>query len=337
VCKKKNLRGGKVMSKIMRKSFLVILSNLLLAANITFTSVQAYPLDITCQTNKQVYNVGEAVNINGTVTYNFQPIVGALIALQVNDRLGSYILRTLCTGTASGSLQIEITNVYIGDSQGNPRTTIGKGEYAYIYIYYKNNYDRDLNATIAFTIYDANNSPMFAKMPASLAIPPGGPWFTLYIWQIPSDAVEGTATIYASIYTAPPKDGGTPYCPEKSNTINIVKASQPPTPPKTQEGTYATNFQIAKKGTRIGNYTIYVNVFHLGYKASATASYQVILVGDINGDLYVNVKDAVLLGMAFNSKPGDPNWDQRCDLNHDNFINIKDAVILGVNFGNSAL
>jgi hypothetical protein len=59
------------------------------------------------------------------------------------------------------------------------------------------------------------------------------------------------------------------------------------------------------------------------------------LLGDINGDRYVNIKDAAILGLAFGSKPGDSTWDPRCDLNQDGYINIKDVVLLGVNFGAS--
>jgi hypothetical protein len=55
--------------------------------------------------------------------------------------------------------------------------------------------------------------------------------------------------------------------------------------------------------------------------------------GDINADTYVNVKDAVLLGAAFGSKPGDQSWNPNADINNDGFINVKDAVILGANFG----
>jgi hypothetical protein len=55
--------------------------------------------------------------------------------------------------------------------------------------------------------------------------------------------------------------------------------------------------------------------------------------GDINADTYVNVKDAVILGVAFGSKPGDQSWNPNADINNDGFINVKDAVILGANFG----
>jgi len=50
---------------------------------------------------------------------------------------------------------------------------------------------------------------------------------------------------------------------------------------------------------------------------------------DINCDGYVNIKDAVALGVSFGSAPTDLNWDSRCDMYSDGHINIKDAVKLG--------
>jgi len=55
--------------------------------------------------------------------------------------------------------------------------------------------------------------------------------------------------------------------------------------------------------------------------------------GDVNNDRYVNIKDAIIVGVAFGSKPGDPNWDPRADIIIDNIVNIKDSVIVGSNFG----
>ena len=54
---------------------------------------------------------------------------------------------------------------------------------------------------------------------------------------------------------------------------------------------------------------------------------------DVNLDFYVNAKDAVALGKAFGSTPGDYNWNPACDINGDGFINAKDAVKLGAVFG----
>jgi hypothetical protein len=53
---------------------------------------------------------------------------------------------------------------------------------------------------------------------------------------------------------------------------------------------------------------------------------------DLNYDFHVNAKDAVILGKAFNSKPGSVNWDSRGDINKDGFVNAKDAVLLGKKF-----
>ncbi|MEM0096732.1 MAG: ABC transporter substrate-binding protein [Candidatus Bathyarchaeia archaeon] len=58
-----------------------------------------------------------------------------------------------------------------------------------------------------------------------------------------------------------------------------------------------------------------------------------IIPEDINCDGVVNIKDAVLLGAAFGSKPCNPNWDSRADLVIDGYINVKDAVKLGAWFG----
>jgi hypothetical protein len=58
----------------------------------------------------------------------------------------------------------------------------------------------------------------------------------------------------------------------------------------------------------------------------------VTIPGDINGDTYVNAKDAVLLGAAFNSNQGQPSYDPNADINGDQWCNAKDAVILGTHF-----
>lgn len=53
------------------------------------------------------------------------------------------------------------------------------------------------------------------------------------------------------------------------------------------------------------------------------------LPGDINGDKKVDILDAIKLANAFNSKPGDPNWNPNSDINCDNKVNILDAIVLG--------
>ena len=58
------------------------------------------------------------------------------------------------------------------------------------------------------------------------------------------------------------------------------------------------------------------------------------IFGDINGDGYVNIMDAVPIGVAFGSNPDDVlHWNPQADLNQDEFINVKDIILLGQNFG----
>jgi ABC-type transport system substrate-binding protein len=51
--------------------------------------------------------------------------------------------------------------------------------------------------------------------------------------------------------------------------------------------------------------------------------------GDVNSDGFADETDIDLIGLAWGSYPGHPNWDPRCDLNPDNFIDAEDARICG--------
>jgi hypothetical protein len=91
------------------------------------------------------------------------------------------------------------------------------------------------------------------------------------------------------------------------------------------------------------NYTLSAEASIVPYEINVTnnvltdGQIHVKMMGDVNGDGYVNIKDAALVGAAFGSKAGDPSppWDPKCDLNQDGYINIKDVVLLGINFGGS--
>lgn len=88
-----------------------------------------------------------------------------------------------------------------------------------------------------------------------------------------------------------------------------------------------------------GNYTIWAYAWPVQGETDTTDNalsdgWVVITIpGDVNGDTYVNIKDAVLLGVAFGSEEGQPMYNPNADINGDGYTNIKDAVILGVNFG----
>jgi hypothetical protein len=69
-----------------------------------------------------------------------------------------------------------------------------------------------------------------------------------------------------------------------------------------------------------------------------TATVLVTIPGDVNGDQWVNAKDAALLEISFGSTPIPipvPPWNANADINDDSIVNAKDAVILGAHFGES--
>jgi hypothetical protein len=61
-------------------------------------------------------------------------------------------------------------------------------------------------------------------------------------------------------------------------------------------------------------------------------SVRVYLQGDVNRDNWTNILDSILLSNAWNSKPGEGNWNPNADLNCDGQVNILDAIILANGF-----
>jgi hypothetical protein len=59
------------------------------------------------------------------------------------------------------------------------------------------------------------------------------------------------------------------------------------------------------------------------------------LLGDVNKDGVVNMRDVVLLVLIYRSTPSDPDWNPSADLNNDGIIDVRDITIVLQNFGAS--
>lgn len=81
----------------------------------------------------------------------------------------------------------------------------------------------------------------------------------------------------------------------------------------------------------VAGYVIDVDVYDGLYEIK-----NVVIAGDINLDGVVDVFDGVIIGTAWNSKPGDANWDPRADLKEDEAIDLYDITIWGEHFGEKA-
>lgn len=320
-------------------------------------------LEITVAISKPLYAVGEELAISGSLILIHEnqsfPVPGQLVAVQINDRLGVYVVRTLETapGTTQSQWQIEIRRAYIGDANGNPLTTVSRGQIVYTWLTYHNNWNTPLYVVTAYTILDSNNVPLYSIMPLSYTIPPGTNITLRDVWKVPNFAASGAAKLCASAFSQKPSLGGTPYCPEAVSIFTIgsssyFSANYPPSYQSSSTGTYALNVLTSKKvdatipiGTRNGTYTVYVAAkYGVDLKANASITFEVKLMGDVDqvrnpttGVYTVNVLDAIKLAQSFGSVEGSSNWNPKADFNNDKKVNILDAIVLSSNFGNQAL
>jgi PKD repeat protein len=59
------------------------------------------------------------------------------------------------------------------------------------------------------------------------------------------------------------------------------------------------------------------------------------LIGDLNGDGKVDMKDIAIVAKVFSTQHGDPNWNPIADLNGDGKVDMKDIAIVAKRFGQS--
>jgi hypothetical protein len=73
-------------------------------------------------------------------------------------------------------------------------------------------------------------------------------------------------------------------------------------------------------------------------RAINTTVYEITIymLGDANGDGRVNILDISLMGLHWNARGGEADYDDRADLNNDNWVNITDAAIVGLHWNERA-
>jgi hypothetical protein len=60
------------------------------------------------------------------------------------------------------------------------------------------------------------------------------------------------------------------------------------------------------------------------------------ILGDVDGDFKVNLKDLVLLAKAYGSRPYDSNWNANADFDGDGVVGLSDLAMLAQNYGRTA-
>jgi hypothetical protein len=314
-------------------------------------------LTLTITTNKEQYGFKDTVYINGTLTWQpiNSPVRDALVAVEIRDSANlPFLFRTRPTGAiTTQNWPINFTQLYPCDSNGNPKYTFKRGANLYIFFEVKN-FDT-INAhtvTICITLFDSSNTPIGAWYPRTTTLQPNTSTAVLFSAdKISTIASTGVATIYANAYSNLPKNGGYPYCPEKTVTFTITDTTTSSTyistfatsvqtnqnTDATTEGTYELTFKLPRSDIRIGNYTAYAAASREDQTATASKQFKVILPGDVNGDKVVDIYDGLKMSAAFGTKIGDPKYDPKADINNSGKIDIYDALILSSHFGEKAL
>jgi hypothetical protein len=90
-----------------------------------------------------------------------------------------------------------------------------------------------------------------------------------------------------------------------------------------------------------GKYTLGAGIWPIPGETNNTSSncaggnVVVTIPGDINGDGKVSLSDLVLLGKAYNSRPGDGKWNPNADINSDGTVGLSDLVIMAKHYNQS--
>jgi PKD repeat protein len=104
------------------------------------------------------------------------------------------------------------------------------------------------------------------------------------------------------------------------------------------DGEHATGKIVTHTYTTAGTYTITLNVTDsLGFWDIEQKQIQIealhTLIGDLNGDGQIDIRDISIVARAFGETPERPRWNPQADINKDGKIDIRDIAIVAKNFG----
>jgi hypothetical protein len=102
-------------------------------------------------------------------------------------------------------------------------------------------------------------------------------------------------------------------------------------PGETKEVTFLFNSAVLLKG----NYTLFANATTVPSEIDTTDNTYidgfmvVVHPGDIDGDGHTFLYDLTILGTAWDSRPGDDNWDPNADIDGDGHVFLYDLTVIG--------
>ncbi|MCW4052802.1 MAG: PKD domain-containing protein [Candidatus Bathyarchaeota archaeon] len=240
-----------------------------------------FGLEATVATDQLSYQLRNAVEIYGNVTYWDQPVDEGLIGIQVRTPLNNIVARTIPTGTENtGGWDVEIISFYASDDGGNPKSAFTRGDWAYFTVAIRNNKVIQQHVLLTINVYDSTLIPLSLES-VGAEVNPGALLMYVAAVRIEKWASLGKAPAYANVYSDWPMDGGHPLGGEAATNFSIresqyVSAPDNAVPEQTVEnGSYATSFQLSPEPLP-GVYTVYVKAWYKGNTASFQTVFSVV-------------------------------------------------------------
>ena len=297
-----------------------------------------YADELFVSTNKSSYGLGATVNVYGTLTWKGNPVTDGLVAVQVEDRLGSLrLIRVVPTGTSPPPWKVRIVEFYSCDSLGNPKNSFNSGALAYFTVTVESlDTILERQVTVTCDLFDSVGVSI-AVAYATFPVAPGKQITYLTSMPIPNEAFAGAAMACTNALTKLPKDGGQPYCAEESVEFAITggtsqSAGSTSASSTSWGGSYSLSFKLPGNAM-LGNYSVSTSA---RYNAWASTIFDYFWrYTDVNRDGKVNILDISIAATAFNSKAGDPTYNSSADINKDNLINILDITAIAVDYKKS--
>jgi hypothetical protein len=327
-----------------RKHLILILALLIALPTIGYVKNgnSATP-EITLNVNKAIYYIGDKADFWGNVTLDGTLLSDALVAIEVDNPIGTaVILRTRPTGTISGTTAVQILSITPCDEIGTPKGSFSANTLAFFKILINNSENATRQVEVTLNLFDSKTVAFDALTVFK------GPLYSgdteLFVSEpIPADVSSGNATIYCNVFTSLPKNGGYSLCLETPASFMIINGgpSVVTGPEQNSQGMYSLTFPVDnyKQRTRPfrpGFYNVTVTCIYQSETTSLAKAFEVVLLGDIDGNGNVNVLDAIDLSSSFGKSIGQAGFNPDADFDYNGVVNILDAITLANHFGETA-
>jgi len=341
-------RERKLSKKIIIWAVFLLLAYYLLTSAYTVKITEAASLNLELYSDKESYEIGEDITLNGTLNLDGTPVTDALVLIQINKADGTlWLVRTLPTGTNATTKKWSLEVVSVTPL---PSSSLERGDMLGLCISVHNNDPFDRQTLMVVSLIHETGIPLRVKTIANVTIRANKTetyWFS-NVFSIPDDAPDGNATVYVSLITDIPSKGGWAWGLEGQTVITIgsVGGSQQYEVEQI-EGGFILKVKTKNVCAQLGNYTVYASVLYVkppqAYADSASMTFEIILTGDVTGpdgipDGKVDIRDVAFVAAHFGTQEGDPNWDPKADLTGpentpDGKVDIRDIALVASHYG----